>query len=61
MMETQNFILGNRKYIYKSDNDKDYLIRSNNGIKISISFTKNPNINKKAKEALKAFFKELYS
>jgi hypothetical protein len=54
--------LGDTKYIYKSDEKKDYLIdNSNNKIKINISFSKNSENNKKAKDGLKAFFSELYS
>lgn len=55
-------ILGETRYIYKSDEDKDYLVdNSNNRIRINLSFSKNPEKNKKAKDGLKVFFTELYS
>lgn len=58
----EEVILGETRYIFKSDGDKDYLIdNSNSSIRINISFSKNQEKNKKAKEGLKAFFTELYS
>lgn len=55
-------VLGDIKYLHKADDEKDYLIdHSNNEVKINMSFSKNPEKNKKAKDGLKAFFKELYS
>ncbi|PWE70248.1 hypothetical protein B1R38_27055 [Bacillus cereus] len=54
--------LGRTKYIYKFEKNKDKLIdNSSNSIKINISFSRNPENNKKAKDGLKTFFTELYS
>jgi hypothetical protein len=58
----QEVILDDKKYLYKEDKDRCYFIdNSNNGVKIDISFSKNPDKNKKAKDGLKSFFSELYS
>lgn len=60
----QEVTLGKTKYLYQTDTEaqKDHLIdQSNNTVKINITFSKNPDSNKKAKEGLRAFFSELYS
>lgn len=56
--------LGTTKYLYKMDveAEKDCLIdNSNKLVKVNLSFSKNPNKNKIAKDGLKSFFTELYS
>lgn len=59
---THEIVLGKTKYLYKTDNEKDYLIDdSNNKIKINISFTRDAAKNKEAIDGLKKFFTELYS
>jgi len=58
----QEVTLGKTKYLHKTDNEKDHLIdKSNNLVKVNITFSKNPIKNKKAKDGVKAFFSELYS
>ncbi|WP_312098431.1 hypothetical protein [Niallia sp.] len=49
--------LGKTNYIHKTDEEYDYLINdSNNKIKITIKFTKDPEKNKLAMNGLKTFF-----
>lgn len=60
--EMEEVFLGNKKYLYKSEDGKDCLLdHSDNGVKINISFSKNPEKNSKAREGLKHFFTDLYS
>lgn len=55
-------VLGETKYVHKSNDEKDYLIdQSKNGVKINFSFSKDSAKNKEAIDGLKKFFTELYS
>jgi hypothetical protein len=58
----QEITLGKTRYYYRADEEKDYLLfNTDNGVKINISFSRNPLKNKQAKDGLKSFFNELYS
>lgn len=56
----QEVTLGKTKYLYKYDQEKDYLIdTSNNPIKINIRFTRDKAKNDRAKKGLTQFFTEI--
>ncbi|MGG0460282.1 hypothetical protein [Priestia aryabhattai] len=48
---------GNKKYLYKTDTEYDYLIdNSNSKVKVNLRFTKNVKKNERAKDGIKQFF-----
>lgn len=50
-------ILGDTKYLHTSDEEWDYLVTTtDNGIKVTLKFTKDEEESKKAMEAIKRFF-----
>lgn len=55
-------VLGETKYLHKAEDGKDYLIdKSNNTVKVNISFSRDSAKHKDAIEGLRKFFTELYS
>lgn len=58
----KEIVLGNTKYLHKTDTEYDYLIdKSNNKVKVNLRFTKNKEKNEKAKEGLRIFFSGISS
>lgn len=49
-------MFGGRKYLHTSDEEYDYLVGIDNGIKVILEFTKDKEKNKKALEGIKTFF-----
>ncbi|PLR98280.1 hypothetical protein CVD19_06465 [Bacillus sp. T33-2] len=58
----KEIVFGKTKYIHKTDTEYDYLIdKSNNKVKVNLTFTKNKEKNEKAKEGLRKFFSGISS
>lgn len=47
---------GGSKYLHSSDDEYDYLFGSENGVKVTLKFSKDKERNEKAMEGIKTFF-----
>lgn len=54
--DIKEVIFGDCKYLHTSDEEYDYLIGQDNGIKIILEFTKDEEKNQKALEGIETFF-----
>lgn len=54
--DVKEIIVGDYKYLYTSDEEYDYLVGQDNGIKIILEFTKDEENDKNALEGIETFF-----